>query len=315
MANQNQENRKGISLHWIYSGIIALLVFAGGYLFMDRNKALNTNETLTSVNEIVKSEKADLEADYNAALARLDEMKNQSVQMDSLLSTKNDEIAELRRKIDNIVKNKNATDAELKEASKFINELKSKLNTYQEQIKALKSENIQLTEEKRQLIQDKNQLTQESEKLQIEKTDLEKKVDLGSVLHASGFKLETINNKKNFLGKEKEVTTQKAKKVDLIRISFDIDDNRISESGDKILYILIKTPNGKVVSTPGNIFKLTDGSEMNYTVSKIIPYTKGEKTFGVKTEWRPNETFEIGTYNVEVYHQGYKIGNEAVNLK
>ncbi len=312
---ENQENRKGISLHWIYGGVIALLTIAGGYLFMDRNKTMDNNETLMNQNEIVKSEKADIEADYNAALARLDEMKNQSAQMDSLLNSKNDEILELRKKIDNIVKNKNATDAELKEAAKLINELKSKLNTYQEQIKALKSENIQLTEEKKQLTQEKKQLVQESEKLQTEKNELEQKVELGSVLHASGFKLEAINNKKNFLGKEKEVNTQKAKKVDLMRITFDIDDNRISESGDKILYILIKTPSGKIVTTPGNVFKLNDGTEIDYTVSKVIPYSKGEKINGIKTEWRPNEDFEKGTYTVEVYHQGYKIGNEKVNLK
>lgn len=315
MENNSSENRKGISLHWIYGGVIALLAAAGAYLFFDKNKIQNTNEDLTEMNAIIKTEKSDIETDYNAALARLDEMKNQSVQMDSLLSTKNDEISELRKKIDGIIKNKNATDAELKEASKLIHELKSKLNNYQEQIKALKSENIQLTEEKRQLTQEKSDLTQKTEKLETEKTDLEKKVELGAVLHASGFRLEAINNKKNFLGKEKEIETSKAKKVDMMRISFDIDDNRISESGDKILYIVIKTPSGKIVSTSGNIFKLIDGSEMNYTVTKIVPYTKGEKTQGVKTEWRPNDAFEKGVYTIDVYHQGYHIGGEKVSLK
>lgn len=310
----NKDERKGISLHWIYIGIIALLIAAGIYLFVNKNKAEDRNDSLTQEVETVTADKTTVETEYNAALARLDEMKNESVQMDSLLSTKNEEVQELKNKIDAIVKNKNATESDLKEASKLIKELKSKMAGYQEQIVALKQENVQLTEDKKQLITEKNEVTKEKEGLQTEKKDLEKKVELGAVLHASGFKIEAINQKKTIFGKEKEKETEKAKKADLMRISFDLDDNRISESGEKMLYIILKTPSGKIVTSNGNVFKLDNGSEMDYTTTKIVPYKQGEKTHGIKTEWHPNTDFEKGNYVIEVYHQGYKIGSERVNL-
>ncbi len=315
METSPQEQRKGISLHWIYLGIIALLVAAGIYLFVNKNKEEDKNEKLTEQVETISTDKATIETDYQAALARLDEMKSESVQMDSLLNTKSSEVEELKAKINAIVKNKNATEAELKEAGRLIKELNNKMSGYQQQILALKNENIQLTEDKKQLTVEKAEVTAQKESLQTEKTELEKTVELGSVLHASGFTLEAINTKKNLMGKEKEINTGKAKKADLMRVSFDLDDNRISESGEKILYIVIKTPNGKVVTSNGNVFKLSEGSEMDYTTTKIISYRKGEKVQGITTEWRPNTSFEAGNYQVEVYHQGYKIGSQRVTLK
>ncbi|MBL7774321.1 MAG: hypothetical protein JNM95_15790 [Chitinophagaceae bacterium] len=318
MENSPMNERKGISSSWIYLGIIVLLLGAGIYLFLTKNRAEDENEELTNQVTTVTSDKATIETQYNAALARLDEMKNQSVQMDSLLSLKGQEVDELKKKIQAILSNKNATESQLKEANKMIADLNQRLSSFQNQIAALKNENIQLTEEKKDLIGEKNQLQEEKVGLQEEKKELEKTVELGSVLHASGFKLEAINQKKNLFGKEKEKETEKAKKADLIRVSFDLDDNRISESGEKIVYICVTDPSGSVASadgTPNTKFKMSDGSEKIYTVSKTVPYKKGEKVNGVSCEWKPLGNFTKGNYKVEVYHMGYKIGGEKVELR
>lgn len=316
MENTPMNERKGMNTNWIYLGIIALLLAAGIYLFMSKNRTEKENEDLNTQVTTVTSDKATLETQFNAALARLDEMKNESVQMDSLLTEKGQEVEELKKKIKSILSNKNATESELKEANKMIADLNSRLSSYQSQIAALKNENIQLTEEKKELMGEKNQLQEEKTGLQEEKKELEKTVELGSVLHASGFKMEAINQKKNLLGKEKEIETEKAKKADLIRISFDLDDNRISESGEKIIYICVSDPSGNVASADGSSkFRLNDGGEKSYTVSKTIPYKKGEKISGVTCDWKPQSNFSKGNYKVEVYHMGYKIGSEKVELR
>jgi chromosome segregation ATPase len=312
MESNNQEPRKNKS-NLIYLGIIAVLAAAVIYLVVSKNKTENLNEDLTTQVETVSTDLGELETEYNAALARLDEMKSASVQMDSLLATKNEEVEALKSKIQSILSDKNASKEKLNEANQLINELKSKLNSYQEQITALKQENIQLTEDKKNLIDEKNQVTQEREALKEDKKNLEKTVEVGSVLRASGIKMDVINMRKNLLGKEKEKETDKAKKADLIRISFDLDDNRISESGEKIVYICVYGPDGKV--SGNSSFKLSDGSEKKYSVSKTVPYKQGEKTYGVTTEWKPSGDFEKGNYKVEIYHMGYKIGGENVALR
>ncbi len=318
MEIQSNEPKKGISSSWIYLGVIVLLLGAAIYLYLTKNRAEDENEDLTTQVTEVANDKASLETEYNAALARLDEMKNQSVQMDSLLSTKGEEVEALKAKIKSILSDKNASESQLKEANKLIAQLNAKMSSFQSQITALKQENIQLSEEKKQLIDEKDQVSKEKEGLKEEKKQLEKTVELGTVLHASNFRMEAINMRKNLLGKEKEKETEKAKKADLMRITFDLDDNRISESGEKVIYICVADPAGGIASADGTgsaKFKLADGSEKVYTATKTVSYKQGEKVRGISTDWKPLSNFAKGSYKVEIYHMGYKIGDENVSLK
>ena len=317
MENNNIEPKKGFNSNWIYIGIIALLLCAGIYLFFNKNKVENENEALSTQVTTISNDKAAIETEYNDALKRLDEMKTQSAQMDSLLNTKDAELTGLKSKIDKILKQKNLTKEQLAEANKLITDLKSKMSDYQQQIAALKQENVQLSEDKKNLTEEKGQLIQEKEALKDEKKGLEKTVELGSVLHASNIKMDAIHNSKNLFGKEKEKETALAKKADLIRISFDLDDNRISESGEKVIYICVYDPSGNVIAagSSGSKFKLADESDKTFTTSKTVPYKQGEKVKGISTDWRPATSFNKGTYKVEIYHMGYKIGSEMVTLK
>ncbi|MBU3676186.1 MAG: hypothetical protein FGM54_03265, partial [Chitinophagaceae bacterium] len=71
----------------VYIAIIAVLAAATVYLFFNKQKTDDTIEAQTEQLELAQTDFADLETDYNAVLARLDEMKSQSAQMDSLLGT------------------------------------------------------------------------------------------------------------------------------------------------------------------------------------------------------------------------------------
>jgi hypothetical protein len=314
MENQQQKTNNS---RWIYIAIIGALGALSAYLYFQKDKTETQNQELTTQVETTSNDLKELEDEYNATLARLDQMKSQSVQMDSLLSSKNEEIEELKSRISQLLGNNKLSADKLKEANELINSLKLKLNSFEQQIILLKRENIQLIEDKKQLMEEKEEekriAKEEKEQLTEEKKQLEKIVELGSVLKASNFKLEAVNQKKNLLGKEVEKETKKARKADLLRISFDLDDNRISESGEKIIYIVLRLPNGKV--SGNQKFKLANGTEEIYTVSKTVPYRQGEKVYGVTSEWNPIDEFESGTYTVEVYHMGYQIGTQKVVLK
>lgn len=311
MENNTQDTQKSFNSNWIYLGIIALLLIAGIYLFVTKNEV--EKQKADTINELatVSTDKAAVENQYNAALARLDEMKGQSIQMDSLLNDRNAEVEELKRKIKKILDNKNASESELKKANSMIAQLNSKMAEFQNTITALKQENITLTEEKKQLTTAQENLKEEKRK--VEKT-LETTIETASILHASDFKMEAINRKKNLLGKDKEVETGKAKKADLIKFSFDLDENRVSESGEKVIYICVYKPNGSIAGNNSK-FKLSNGAEKGYTTSKTISYKQGEKVNDIVTQWIPSEDFEKGNYKVEVYHMGYNIGSENVTLK
>ncbi len=54
----------------------------------------------------------------------------------------------------------------------------------------------------------------------------------------------------------KEVAKKKllklAKRADLFRISFDLDENRVAPSGEKDLYVCVTGPDGHPITVPAN---------------------------------------------------------------
>src|SRR5690606_9915002 len=82
-----------------------------------------------------------VENDYNAALARLDELVGKNAEMDSMLSSKSSEISDLKRQIQNILRNSQATAADLGKAKRLITLLNTKTKSYEERIAELENEN------------------------------------------------------------------------------------------------------------------------------------------------------------------------------
>lgn len=305
--------------------IIALLVAAGAYFFIQKNKLAGEKEDTELRLDEVNLEQQELNKDYNAAIARLDNMKTENAQMDSLIQTKDGQIGSLREEIQNILSDKNASQAELKEAKNLIAQLEDLTVKFQKQIGALKQENIELTENNRNLAEEKKMtqienedLKQNKEVLTAEKKELEETVSIGSVLSANNISMNVINKKKNLLGKEKEKSTTKAKKADLLEVNFALGVNRIIESGDETIYIAVKGPNGNIIHSKGNAtgtLNLAKGGTQQYTTKKVVAYTKGKNAYNIKTNCVPTDKFESGTYHVELFHKGYLIGKDDITLR
>lgn len=289
----------------IYGILIAALVGTWGYMYYDKSQSSKEIAIKENQLDTITNSRNELQAEYDAAQARLDDLISQNSRMDSLVKSKDKEIADMKGRITSILSNKNATAAQLAEARRLIEELKSRTEGYVQTIERLEGEKIVLAGERDYARKERDSVT-------TVKDSLGKRVDLGSVLHASNIKLSPINVRKN--GKE-EVTT-KAKRADMMRVSFDLD-NRIATTGDKEIYVAITAPDGSplaVEALGSGRFTLEDGTEKLYTVKKTVSYQSGGIT-PVSMDWKQNSDFKPGDYAVEIYQDGYKIGAGKVNLK
>jgi len=301
-GSEKPRSRNGL----IYGILIAALAGTWIYMLYDKNK---TNETIvqqgTQIDSISSSRDA-LQQEYNAANARLDDLISQNSRMDSLVKTKDKELADVKARIQSILTNKNATQAELAEARRLIEQLKTNIAGYQETIERLEGEKLVLAGER-------DVARKERDSVGVVKDSLNKEVNLGSVLHASNIKLQPIQVKRN----GKEVETSKAKRADMMRVIFDLDENRIAATGDKEIYVAITAPDGSplaVEALGSGRFSLEDGTEKLYTAKKTVAYVKGEKQT-VSMDWKQNSDFKPGDYSVEIYHNGFRIGQGKVNLR
>ena len=296
----------------IYALLIGALVCTWGYIIYDKSKV--KEEKIMYVDRITKDSLSQtlLQSQFELLSSKADSITVNNQELQGSLAEKNNNIQKQKRDIAAILSKKNATTAELLEAKKQMAELQTKVELLYAEVETLKAENKQLTVSNEQLSTDKKQLTDEKGSLQtnLDKTVEEKaKVeDVASTLHASNININAVNVRGS---KEKE--TSNVKRADYFKVSFDIDENRIAPSGSKSLLVAIYHPDGSLSVSSGS-FTDREGNTKNYTNKVDINYEQG-KRMPVSFDWKPGNKFETGDYKIEIYNNGFKIGEGKKTLK
>lgn len=296
--------------------IIALLAVGilgtWGYFLWDKNN--NDQKIAQQQTQIVTldSTKTELQHSFDAALGRLDSLTGANNELEGKLTDRNTEISKLKGQINSYLRKQRLTEAEKRKAQELIRELNDKINGLEQEVARLTQENTQLTTD---LTSEKQKTTQLSTDLQsttAAKEDLEKKVDIASTLNASNIQITPVDERKS--GKEKITAT--AKRVDKLVISMDVD-NRIAQSGNTEVYVCITDPSGKPIAVEalgsGKFMTREDGEKI-FTAKVPVEIEAGKKKH-VEFAWKQNSPFQKGNYKIEVYHNGFKIGEGIRELK
>ncbi len=309
MSQHNQTNPDVINssrksaIGWIFAAILAIICL---YLFNNQSNLIkSTDAALREKQQIVDSIKTDrlyLQADFDAASVRIDQLMSQNAGLrDSMQDTKTT-ISDLQKQIRGILSDKKATREELMKARNLISMLNDKTQAYERHIAEIERDNTVLTGEKKILEEERDATVEQNIALKM----------TGSVLHASNIRMQLVHQRPN----GKEVTTSKAKKVDKILITFDIDENRIAESGTKQIYIRIVGPDQMVMfaSDMSGMLNTIQGDRIRYSILKEVDLVKDQPIKNIDAEW-PKDIYLKGEYHVELYNGGYKIGQGDVKMK
>jgi peptidoglycan hydrolase CwlO-like protein len=298
----------------IYGVLVAALLGTWGYIIYDKSKS---NEQITQLQASytnVDSARNALQDEYNGVLSRMDSLTGSNTELSGKLSERQAEIEKLKLEIKSELKKKNG---DLSRAKSLIAQLQTKVTDLLAEVERLQGENQTLTVNNQQLTAERDTLTVVKKSLeenltnvQTEKAHVE---DIASTLHASNINIAAIDVRNS--GKEKATTT--AKRADMLRVSFEIDENRISPSGSKELYVVITDPSGNVVSSPalgsGN-FQTRDEGQKVYSTIKTVNYEQGKRA-PVNVEWKQDSKFQTGNYKIQIYQNGFKIGEGVKSLK
>jgi regulator of replication initiation timing len=323
-TTQNNNNGSGI----LKAALAVAMLFIGflGYLLYDSKKT-NTNQ------EQVISQKVEQLA---STKSRLDSV---SVQLDAKIA----EIKSLGGRVDELVAAKEQLEKDKKSLknAKFFNQKQydAKINEYvallsekDAVIAQLKSENENLTaqtvtlgKEKEVLVQEKQTFIEENTGLKTEKEkltqtvadyttkneELTKKVRTGAQLKATNMQVFAVTSK----GKVKDGGKYRAKKVDQLKLAFTLPANSITEQENKEILVRIMDADGAVITdsaTGSSVFNY-DGKEMAYTTKGTVAYTNNDQN--VEMLYARGATYRPGTYNVELYSEGFKIGSSSFTIK
>jgi len=300
-------NNKGI----IIGVLAAALLGTWGYWLYKNNQSSQEITSHETKETAYMSARDSVQMLYNDALSRLDSITGNNNNLQGQLTDKTTEISKLKSEINSILKKKNATQAELAKAKDLITQLNSKIENLEADNARLTGENQQLTSSNTQLTEEKTALQQNLQTTTAEKDELASTVDVASTFTASNFQISPIHEKKN--GKEKTTTT--AKRVDKLKVDFDVE-NRIAKSGPADMYVIVTAPDGKVISDPSmnsGTFTTRNEGDKTFTSKVSVDYEQGTRK-AMSVPIRQND-FQTGDYKIEVYHNGFKIGEGVKTLK
>lgn len=185
---------------------------------------------------------------------------------------------------------------------------------YIRQMDSLYNVNEALTEENAVIRQDLQTARHENEEIAKDREMLNEIVVQASVLQA--YNLMALGVRDRGAGKYKE--TDKASRLDKIKVCFTIGENKIIEPGTKDIYVRIAQPD-KLILTRGRSDKYTflyKGEKIQYSIKKLIDYQN--LSMDLCLYWdknSPDQEIQKGVYHVEVFYQEEVIGHTQFNLR
>ena len=299
MSNESSGNGSKI--------IIGILIVAliGSWVYFN-----STNNTLIKENEVkvaaIDSSKNVINAEFIAASAKVDSLTAQNTELSGDLLAKTDEIKKLKSNIGNILKNQKATNKELESAKTMIAELNGKLAGLVSDLEKAQVENKQLTAKNEDLT---NQNTNLNNNLSTTTKEKDRIQDIASTLHASGFNIESLKVRED--GTERK--TSNAKRANTIRVSFQLDKNKITATGSQDIYVCLTNPEGKSIGD-GATFATREDGQRSFSNKLTVQYVQNA-ALPVNFDIKQSSKLTEGEYKVEVYNNGFKIGEGKTTLR
>lgn len=296
----------------IMAGLIGLL----GYLYYQERQK----------NEIKESQLAAKTRDQITTTVRLDSISTELDAKIAEIRMLGGNVEELNRVKAQLEADKRslstASQAQLQEYEGKIKSYVALLSQKDNEIAKLREANQALTGQNQQLVQDKTQLEANlqttrqayTDSVSSERTrnrELAEKVTIASALKAENINVYAISPK----GKESDGGEYRARRVEKVRISFALADNPLTAQENKDVFLRILDPDGAVISdmATGSGAFVFQGKETVYTAKQQVLYTNSHQN--VDFIYSRGTPYRKGRHTVELYSEGFKIGQGSFEVK
>ncbi|QJW89018.1 hypothetical protein HNV11_06260 [Spirosoma taeanense] len=265
--------------------------------------------------------------------AKTEEVLTTKTKLDSISSQLDAKIAEIQQlggNVDALLKAKEQLEKdkrELRNVNSFDNrKFEQKIRNYQallaqkdQEIARLKEENGVLTEQNEALIQENTGLKAERQSLSdsvvavaAKNQELSEKVSIAAALRAENVVVTALNAR----GKERDGGSYKSKRIDKIKVSVRLAPNGLAQQNEKELFLRILDPSGAVISdmATGSGEFTYNGQGMIYTAMQRFNFDNTRQQIDF-IYGRGAQRFNPGRYAIEIYCEGFRIGEGEFTVK
>ncbi len=302
--NTSNENRKKSALLWV---LIALLAITNGVTFwmymQEKNKAANeivVKEQVIVERDNVKGDLLQLQKDF-------ENLQTNDKALQAEIDAKKTEIAQLledaeKHKGDSYIISK------LRKESETLRQI---MRGYVRTIDSLGTLNKTLIVEKDNVLKELDSEKGKTSNLNKEKEVLNATIQKGSILSCFNVVAKGVKFKS---GGKKESETNKASRVQKIKVSFSLGENKIAKAGEKNVFIRIVTPDGKeMAKSYDDNYRFTFDKSSGYFAGKQSLNYANTEISGV-TYCEGQGALVPGNYIIEISCDGVIIGGTSLRL-
>lgn len=261
---------------------------------------------ITSDAKVVQTELVKTVSEKESVLKDLQELKTTYDAAIAENTSMSEELIKEREKVVNLISEVNKSKGDVSKFKTLYAKLESNMKVLMAENEGLKKQNTKLTVQRDSTVVVLGEAKKSNEVLSTKNDELSKTVELGSKLtvlniKSSAYKLRSSG---------KQISTEKASRADMLKISFTIAENKIAKSGDKNYYVQIIDSKSNVLGEK----KTESFGDKSLTYSFITNVKYANKTVDV-SEDLPGKKFEKGTYFVNVFDKDELVSKTSFTLK
>ncbi|MCF2445578.1 hypothetical protein L0657_16560 [Dyadobacter sp. CY345] len=318
MQSQPEQQKNKQTIAWAMVVVLGLATAMFGYLFTTQKNELTQQESMVVEKArelaLTKTKLDSISTVLDAKIAEIEKLGGDVSELTKVKEQLEKDKLAFRRS------NKVETGkylAKIKEYEKFLaekDEVIAQLRLENEQLTAsndsLSTHVGTLTNERQRLVQRQAELTDSVVTFTAANKELSAKVSQAASLKAQNLKVLTVNSR----GKTKDKEEYKAKRVDKLKLTFNLPENALTAQESKDIYLRVLDPQGAVVAddaTGSGEFEV-DGTPSKFTARESVAYQNNNQKVEMLYD---NAQLRPGKYSVELYSEGYKIGGTNFTIK
>ncbi len=266
--------------------------------------------THRSLQEVKQEREVIAERNYGLQLeldSLLDDYRLTRLEYDSILMDKDSIIQANANEIQSLI----ARQADYNRIRRQLNQLQEITQQYVHEMDSLYTENKVLREENVQMREEIQQVQRRTTELADDKQELETQVERASGLRA--YEIETTPFRIRGRGRESE--TDRARRVEQVRVCFVVGENPITPPGDYNVYMRIADPDGNILRVSDGLSHafVHHGDTLQFSAKGQIDYQN--KATRKCLTWQRMDEFDPGTYSISLFTNEFRLGEAALTLR
>ena len=289
--SENEAVKKTLKGYQIVVVLLAIILAGLSVLYFNLNRQQQEEYQMLEV------ERNNIQGELTNMISEYDSLKFES---DSIAATLN----EATRTIEQLKNERRLNYNTIKKYQKEVGTLRAVMKNYLRQIDSLNTINKKLSGENVNLRQEISSLNLRADKAEEQAKEFQNKVKQGSILHARDITLVALN--------ANDKVISRVSKAAKLRVDFTIGANELAKAGNRPIYLCITSPDGYLLSTDATPTFVYQGVKKGYSESREVDYQNEDVDVSI---FYKGSAFIPGTYKIELYMDGNKVGAAEIAMK